>query len=66
MDYHLPFEQDIYDAALYISIIPLSEWSVANGSKPVKVPDFTGNSRESNKQGMDLKLQNGCGTTNLL
>jgi len=25
-----------------VSVVgPLSEWSVANGSKPVKVPDFT-------------------------
>ena len=62
----LPIEMDVYDAALWTSIIPLSEWSVANGSKPVKVPDFTGGAWESNKQGMDIELKNGGGTTRLI
>ena len=37
----LPLDQDVYDAAEWSCITPLSEFSVANGSYPVKVPDFT-------------------------
>jgi len=37
----LPLDMDVYDAAAWSSIIALSEFSVANGSYPVKVPDFT-------------------------
>ena len=37
----LPLDMDVYDAASWSSIIPLSEFSVANGSYPVKIPDFT-------------------------
>ena len=32
---------DVYDAAAWMSITPLSEASVAAGSQPVAVPDFT-------------------------
>ncbi len=32
---------DVYDAALYMSITPLSEQSLAAGGAPVAVPDFT-------------------------
>jgi hypothetical protein len=31
----------VYDAAAWSSIFPLSEWSVANGSMPIQIPDFT-------------------------
>lgn len=62
----LPVEMDVYDAALWSSVIPLSEWSVANGSKPVKVPDFTGGAWKTNKRGMDVELENGGGTTKLI
>ncbi|MEX0769111.1 MAG: Gfo/Idh/MocA family oxidoreductase [Balneolaceae bacterium] len=62
----LPVEMDVYDAALTSSIIPLSEWSVANGSKPVKVPDFTGGAWKHNERGMDVELKNGGGTTKLI
>lgn len=61
----LPVEMDVYDAALWSSIIPLSEWSVANGSRPVKVPDFTGGQWENNERGMDIDLEEG-GTTELV
>ncbi len=61
----LPIEMDVYDAALWTSIIPLSEWSVANGSKPIKVPDFTGGAWRSNNRGMDIELTND-GTTKLI
>ncbi len=37
----LPLDQDVYDAALWSVIAPLSEWSVANRSASIDVPDFT-------------------------
>lgn len=37
----LPLDQDVYDAALWSCITPLSEWSVANRSNSIDVPDFT-------------------------
>lgn len=57
---------DVYDAALTSSIIPLSEWSVANRSNSVSVPDFTGGAWKTNKRGMDVQLENGGGTTRIL
>jgi glycosyltransferase involved in cell wall biosynthesis len=36
-----PTEMNVYDAAMLSCIAPLSEWSVANRSRPVDVPDFT-------------------------
>lgn len=35
------FPLDVYDAATYMSITPLSEQSIATGSAPVVIPDFT-------------------------
>ena len=32
---------DVYDAAAWSVIVPLSEESVANKSKPMDIPDFT-------------------------
>lgn len=37
----LPLDEDVYDAAEWSSIIPLSEQSVLQGSAPVSIPDFT-------------------------
>ncbi len=37
----LPLDQDVYDAAEWSCIVPLSELSVENGSIPVEIPDFT-------------------------
>jgi hypothetical protein len=37
----LPLDQDVYDAAAWSVISPLTEWSVANRSQSVDVPDFT-------------------------
>ena len=37
----LPMDQDVYDAAAWSAIAPLSERSVANRLLPVDVPDFT-------------------------
>ena len=61
----LPMEMDVYDAALSTSIIPLTEWSVANRSHPVWVPDFTSGAWETNKRGMDIDIKEG-GTTRIL
>ncbi|MFO7922361.1 MAG: Gfo/Idh/MocA family oxidoreductase [Bacteroidales bacterium] len=61
----LPLDMNVYDAALWSSVIPLSEWSVANRSMPVNVPDFTAGSWQSNKPGMDIMLEKG-GNTKLI
>ena len=37
----LPLDMTVYDAAAWSSVFPLSIESVANGSAPVAVPDFT-------------------------
>ena len=57
----LPLDQDVYDAALWSSIAPLSEKSAANRSNSVDVPDFTRGAWKSNKP-MELTLKGG-GTT---
>ena len=36
-----PTDMNVYDAAALSVITPLSEWSVANRSRPIDVPDFT-------------------------
>ena len=57
----LPLDQDVYDAALWSSIAPLSEKSVANRSNSVDVPDFTNGSWKTNAP-LELTLKGG-GTT---
>ena len=57
----LPMDMDVYDAAAWSSLTPLSEWSIANGSKPIEVPDFTRGAWKTNKP-LDLSLDN-AGTT---
>jgi len=57
----LPLDQDVYDAALWSSITPLSEWSVANRSNSIDVPDFTRGSWQQNKP-HDIMMEKG-GTT---
>ena len=37
----LALDQDVYDAAAWSVISPLSEWSVAHRSQSVDIPDFT-------------------------
>jgi hypothetical protein len=37
----LPTDQNVYDAAAWSAIAELTERSVAEGSRPVEVPDFT-------------------------
>lgn len=57
----LPLDQDVYDAALWSSVVPLSVWSVANRSTSITVPDFTRGNWKTN-QPIDITLEKG-GTT---
>lgn len=57
----LPMDMDVYDAAAWSSITPLSEWSIANGSKPIEVPDFTRGAWKTNKP-LDLHITEGGNT----
>ena len=57
----LPLDQDVYDAALWSSVFPLSEWSVANRSNSIDVPDFTGGSWQGNTP-VDITLSHGGNT----
>jgi predicted dehydrogenase len=36
-----PLDMDVYDGVSWSVLTPLSEWSVANRSKPIDFPDFT-------------------------
>ncbi|MCX2679244.1 Gfo/Idh/MocA family oxidoreductase [Galbibacter sp. EGI 63066] len=60
----LALDQDVYDAALWSSIAPLSERSVANRAQSVDVPDFTRGSWKTNAP-IELTLK-GAGTTNVI
>jgi hypothetical protein len=57
----LSLDQDVYDAALWSVIAPLSEWSVANRSSSIDVPDFTCGSWMTNKP-VDPNLPQGGNT----
>ncbi len=57
----LPLDQDVYDAASWSCVFPLSGTSVANKSKSIDVPDFTRGAWKNNKP-HDMTL-NGGGTT---
>ncbi len=59
----LPLDQDVYDAALWSSIAPLSERSVASRSNSVEVPDFTNGAWKTNAP-VELTLKGG-GTTGI-
>lgn len=58
----LPLDMDCYDAAAWSSIVPLSEWSVANNSFPVKIPDFTRGAYKTNAP-VDIEMKRGGGNT---
>ena len=60
----LPLDQNVYDGALWSSIAPLSEWSVANRSQSIDVPDFTCGSWKTNVP-HGINLETG-GTTGVL
>jgi hypothetical protein len=62
----LPMDVDVYEAAASSVITPLSEWSVANRSNSVDIPDFTCGAWKTNRRGMDMDLERGGGTTRLL
>ncbi len=57
----IPLDQNVYDAAAWSVIAPLSEWSVANRSNSIDVPDFTNGSWKTNIP-VDITLSEG-GTT---
>lgn len=60
----LPVDMDVYDAASWSVIGPLSEWSVANDSQPISIPDFTMGRWKDNTI-HEINLESG-GTTNVL
>ncbi|MDD4108706.1 MAG: acetylgalactosaminidase, partial [Prolixibacteraceae bacterium] len=60
----LPLDMDVYDAATWSSLVPLSEWSVANYSTPVRMPDYTCGSYKTNKP-VDVEMKNGGANTTL-
>lgn len=58
----LPLDQDVYDAAAWSSIIPLSERSVSKKSRTVDIPDFTRRAWKTNAP-VNLTLDGGATTT---
>ncbi len=58
----LPVDMDVYDAALWSVIGPLSEWSVANRSAAIDIPDFTNGAWKDNTP-VDISLEKGGTTT---
>ena len=56
----LPIDQDVYDAALWSSIGPLTEWSVANQAT-TKIDDLNAGSWKTNKP-MDIAIAKGGNT----
>lgn len=57
----LPLDQDVYDAAAWSCLFPLSQRSVSKKSRTVDVPDFTRGAWQSNKP-HDLTLNGGATT----
>ena len=45
-----PMPIDVYDAAAWYAITPLSEKSIKNGGRPYKIPDFTRGKYKTKKQ----------------
>lgn len=60
----LPVDMDVYDAAAWSCLGPLSEWSVAHRSAPIDVPDFTRGNWKTNKP-VDVTLAN-AGSTKVI
>lgn len=60
----LHLDQDVYDAALWSAIAPLSEHSVKHKSQTTDIPDFTRGSWKKNLP-VDISLRGG-GTTSVL
>lgn len=57
----LPLDQDVYDAAAWSCLFPLSQRSVSKKSKTVDVPDFTRGAWTGNKP-VSLSLDGGATT----
>jgi Oxidoreductase family, NAD-binding Rossmann fold len=57
----LPMDDDVYDAALWSAIAPLTEASVASRSAAVDVPDFTRGAWKTNRP-VDISLKGGGAT----
>lgn len=57
----IPLDLDVYDAAAWSAIAPLSEKSLANRSNSVDIPDFTSGAWKTN-QPVDVFLQKGGNT----
>ena len=57
----LPLDQDVYDAAAWSAVGPLSEWSVKHRSAPIDIPDFTNGAWKSNAP-VDISLAKGGNT----
>lgn len=57
----IPLDQDVYDAALWSAVAPLSEASVKNRSKSIDVPDFTRGNWKTNEP-MDITMSKGGNT----
>lgn len=57
----LALDQDVYDAASWSVIGPLSEWSVSHRSNSIDIPDFTGGAWKNNKP-VDIALEKGGNT----
>ena len=57
----LPLDQDVYDAALWSSIVPLSEVSVNHRSRSMDIPDFTRGAWKTNAP-VDISLSQGANT----
>lgn len=58
----LPLDQDVYDAAAWSSVIPLSGRSVAKKSRTVDIPDYTRGAWKTNTP-VNLTLDGGATTT---
>lgn len=58
----LPLDQDVYDAAAWSCLFPLSQRSVTRNSDKVDIPDFTRGAWKTNKP-VDLTLNGGATTT---
>lgn len=57
----LPLDQDVYDAASWSCLVPLSERSVAKKSRTQDIPDFTRGAWKTNKP-HDMTLNGGATT----
>jgi len=60
----LPLDQDVYDGVAWSAVAPLSEWSVANRSQSIDIPDFTCGAWKTNLP-HGINLETG-GTTQVL